>query len=137
MECAAALTNKLHALLSSSKPNSKPSKAAIETLLTDYTSSQHGRARMIGFASYGAIRIHSRDGWFNALISGFVLRSERLAVFWTTVIMNGGTKLDFRDVPRRGMDKGDSGKEGQGWHMRSLILLVSIIVVLLAVVFLR
>jgi FAD dependent monooxygenase len=135
MECAAALTNKLHALLSSTKPKSKPSKAAIETLLADYTLSQHGRARMIGFESYGAIRIHSRDGWFNALLSGFVLRSETLAVFWTTVIMNGGRKLDFRDVPKRGMDKGDSKKQGQWWkNMRSVILVVSVAMVLLALV---
>ncbi|KAL3448268.1 hypothetical protein BJX65DRAFT_307133 [Aspergillus insuetus] len=41
-------------------------------------------------------------------------------------------KLDFRNVPR-GLDKGNS-KE-QGWSLRSLILLVSVIVLLLALAF--
>ncbi|KAJ0421154.1 hypothetical protein BJY00DRAFT_323394 [Aspergillus carlsbadensis] len=138
MECAAALTNKLHALLSSTKakPNSKPSAGAIETLLNEYTRAQHSRARMIGFASYRVIRLHARDGWFNALIGGFVLRSERLAVFWTTLIMNGGVRLESRGVPRRGVDRGVL-KDGSWWRgfrdVRSVLVLVLVVVLLVAV----
>ncbi|KAL4778878.1 hypothetical protein BJX76DRAFT_352253 [Aspergillus varians] len=130
MESAAALANKLHQLISC-EPQSRPSDVAVEAMLNEFKESHYERCRMIGWASYAAIRLHTRDTAVKKLLGPLFMTSERTALFFQSMVADYGAKLDFLPVPARGTAWGEM--RDRFLRVRRIAIRAGVIVLLLLI----
>lgn len=129
MESAAALASQLHQLVHCTQ--GKPSDAAVDNSLSQYRKPHYQRCRIIGYASYEAIRMHTRATFMKRLAGPLFMTSERMALLFQSMVADGGAKLDFLPLPPRGMAWGETK---QAFHrLRSIVMVGAPLMLLLLI----